>query len=226
MEADALHLYHFHLFPCINKCFWCGKNCGCCRKNGCEPTLIKRDEVGWLCKERHVRECPPHKFFVHKLLGLFLNEEADMTQLITKFAYPVSLEPFTRYCFKCAPQRQPGQRCRVCQRFKTWARPISESVPPPIRIDPSLTLGPLPPYRAPPTAVVVDARANHRGWTNDGGWDWQLGRWDAGGSWARFAGRGWAPGGGGWASGGGGWVNGWDWRHGRDTGSEPTGGLD
>jgi hypothetical protein len=200
-------------------CFWCGKKCEC-RKDGFEPTLINLDPVGWVCKQCHVRECPPHKFFVHKLLGPSLNGETNMTHLITKFAYPVCTEPFRSHCFKCDPQMQPGHRCRVCKRMATGGRPIWEfivlpSIPvrPAIPIDPSLNLATQAPYRVPPTAVVVDNSANHRGWTNDGGWDWQLGRWNAGTSWARFGGGGWAPGGGGWASGGGGWANGWDWRH-------------
>ena len=97
-----------------------------------------RSFVGLLCKTCKVRECPPHKFFVHRLLGRFLDDLADMTQLITKFAYPVSLEPFTRYCFKCGPKMQPGQRCMVCQRYKTWARPSSDTVPVPFRTNPLL----------------------------------------------------------------------------------------
>ena len=135
MAAFDSTTYHFHLFPCFNKCFWCGKNCGCCRENGFEPTLIKLDLVGWLCKECHVRECPPHKLFVHKFLGHFLNEETNMTHLITKFAYPVSLEPFRSHCFNCDPQMQSGHRCRVCQRL--WRR---EQVPPPYQIDATLKL--------------------------------------------------------------------------------------
>ena len=212
MEADAFHLYHFHLYPCINKCFWCGKKCGCCSKNGFAPTLMKREEVGWLCKECLVRDCPPHKFFVHKLLRLFLNDLADMTQLITKFAYPVSFEPFTRYCFKCNPRVQTGRRCKVCSVLKPLA--IPPDVYPSIEIDPALIMGPFHPYRAP-MGVGMDNRENHRGWTNDGGWDWQLGRWDAGGSWARFGGGGSTYGAGGWSSGGGRWIDGWDWREER-----------
>ena len=215
MEADAFHLYHFHLYPCINKCFWCGKKCGCCSINGFAPTLKKREDVGWICKKCLVRDCPPHKFRVHMLLRMFLNDDEDMTQLITNFAYPVSLEPFTRYCFKCVPKMQPGQRCMVCQRYKTWTRPSSDTVPVPFRTNPFLTFGPLPSDRDPSTAVAVDNRANHRGWTSDGGWDWQLGRWNAGGSWARFGGGGSTYGAGGWSSGSGRWMDGFNWSEER-----------
>jgi len=198
MPAIDITAYHSGLFPRFYKCYWCGKKRPCyCENPGFEPTLYKLD-LAWLCKECRVRECPPHKLFVHKFLGQFLNEETNMTHLITTFAYPVSLEPFRSHCFNCDPKMQRYHRCRVCQRL--WRR---EQVPHPYQIDPTLKLLKL-------------QRWNYRGQPFEYGWDWHLGRWNVGASWAGFGGGGWASGGGGWASGGGGWANGWDLPHGEN----------
>ena len=239
MELDAMkHTGHFdahynHVYPCVNLCYWCGRKCACGKEIGFKPTLIKpsnrmpkdiSDNVGWICKQCHVRGCPPHKLFVDKLLGPFLNGDTDLTHLITKLAYPVCKEPRRGHCFKCNPLMQPGHRCRVCKRMATGMLPsweYMEYMPTrrrfvaPIPIDPSLNyhrVGQLEWWNAGEHWSRFGGGPYHQGRTNDGGWQWQLGRWNAGGSWARFGGGGWAPGGRGWASGGGGRANGWDWR--------------
>ena len=138
MMHNGFHrVHHCHVYPCTNLCYWCGRKCECVKKKGSEPTLIKlskrkptdtKDNVGWICQQRHVRGCPPHKLFVDKLLRAFLKGDTNLTDLIAKYAHPVCTEPFRGYCYKRNPQMQPGHRCPVCKRMATDGLPLLWSI--------------------------------------------------------------------------------------------------
>ena len=225
-------------------CFWCGKQLQR-GENSYELTVptqtvhtvprrtvprqtvptVPRQTVGWICTPCHARQCPPHYEYVHKLFRPNLNGDRNMTDRITKYAYPVCIEPYKDQCFKC--DGTPfGARCAVCKKRALGEIPehLRSSFPCPQLQYFWWRNGPFEPLKlwAMPAipAVHTSLLAHGDMWQPD------FGRWNAGTPWVRYNGGGGASGGGGWASGGGGWSHGWElvrggggWSHGYDWGA-------
>ena len=153
-----------------NICFRCAKPCALSLHghgiHGCEPTLIESDDMGLVCRPCFDRSWPPHLKYLHKLLGPSLNDDSNLTHIISEFAYPVCIQTFRGYCVKREPY-WPG-----------WACPVCLGVEP--RTAGTVWLG----QEATMRANDVGHSTNRGGWANTSGSDWQSGSgdWSSGSS--------------------------------------------